>query len=370
MIARVRLRVRLNDPPEAAPKPKPKQIWTPLRLNRNLMNYPLARSARTRPLWHEDKDVLWCTLPGESRIELSAPAAAPVRRLPTGFDMNVLFWLLAAVQQSQNERIRFASVAAFLREQHLRADNDNRARVLNSLELWAALTIRHLHWYERAAHVERNFSPPVRHVDFKGRSITVTLDQEWVRLANEKQYYEPIPLPLPQEAAAQNFVLLALTATLKGVEGEGQVRGGVRITYERRRRLFCRKIGLRNERQKLEHIAGLVASWFEARGGSLVFVEGINKSGYIVFVFTSPAVPRRKSGDRNPTVQRLKRQNPTVQAFIGPNPTVEGLILRKRRVPKARLELLRLLGEETSEGDSSTPVGRLRGPGWDWGSRC
>ena len=67
--------------------------YIPLRLNRNFMNYPLARDARTIAVWRKDDEGDWYTLcPGEDRIGFWLPkdTVAGARRLPTGFDMNVL----------------------------------------------------------------------------------------------------------------------------------------------------------------------------------------------------------------------------------------------------------------------------------------
>jgi hypothetical protein len=327
--------VELTPPPKATPKPKP--VWTPLRLNRNLMNYPLARSARTRPLWHEDKEHggSWCRLPGEDRIELSVPAGAPVRRLPTGFDVNVLFRLLAGVQEGKRDHIKFASLAALLRGLHLTAHSENCARVLNSLELWAALTICYSNWYERGERGERNFPPPVRGVDFKGQSITVTLDGEWVKLATEKQYFAAVPLPLPQDSSAQNFALMTLTSMPTRV---GQNREHLNGSDPIARRTFCRKIGLRNARAKLEGISAIVDRWFAARGGRAWLMEGGQgsniKSGQVAFAFTPPAVPRVKK----PTVKGSRSgPKPTVEGSrSGPKPTVEGSVYKKEKESKAK----------------------------------
>lgn len=294
-------------------------VWTQLRLNRNFMNYPLARSARTQPRWREDKDVLWCTLPGENRIELSVPADWPGRRLPTGFDLNVLFRLLAAVQQSEKDHIEFASVAALLRDMHLTAHSKNCARVLNSFELWGRLAIFHSHWYQPSGpHVERNFPAPIWLIDFRGQGITITLNRDWVRLANDKQYFAAVPLPLPQESSAQNLALLALTSTPTRV---GRDREHLNFSEPIKRRTLCRKIGLRHEVQKLETITTVVEEWFAARGGRAWLIEGGGstniKAGQVRFAFTPPAVPRKKPDTRRGKV----RQNPTLE---GANPTLEG----------------------------------------------
>jgi hypothetical protein len=296
MIERFRPRAAL---PEIEPEPAPKEakkVWTRLRLNRNFLNYPLARSARTRASWRKENGVWWRDLPGENRIELSVPAEArtALRRCPTGFDMNVLFVLLAAVQGADDpkrfsvERVEIPSLAVVLRTLHLTAHSENRTRVLDSLELWSLLSIYYTHWYDQGEHVIRDFSPPIESVDFHGQSVNVTLNSQWVQLALAKKYYAALPFPLPHEASVQNFVLMLLTSMAKQVEEKFE------FSYSRSRRLFCRKIGLRCESGKLERIADLAEKWFAARNGSLTLLgEGYNKSGDVAFMFKPPQIPRK-----------------------------------------------------------------------------
>jgi len=90
--------------------------------------------------WNKDAQGWWCMLPGEKRIELAVTpdTAKENRRLPTGFDMNVLYRLLVAVQEARPqlvERLTFDSKAAFLRDLHLSKKNKNRRRLLDSLDL-------------------------------------------------------------------------------------------------------------------------------------------------------------------------------------------------------------------------------------------
>src|SRR5262249_46870421 len=129
-----------RDLPEPEPQPKPRSkrlVWRQLKLNKNLCNYPIARSARSQGRWRSDHHGYWCQLPGEDCIELALPSDTPreKRRIPTGFDMNVLYRLLAAVQEAAPERVlhlRFSSRAAFLRELHLTKTEKNYRRLLKS----------------------------------------------------------------------------------------------------------------------------------------------------------------------------------------------------------------------------------------------
>ena len=288
--------------PKAAETPKPEPVWTQLRLNRNLMNYPLARSARTRPEWREDGEVLFCTLPGEDRIELNLPAVAPARcrRCPTGFDMNVLFRLLSAAQESKCDRVEVASLASFLRDMHLSDDRANVERLVDAFEILHHVSIHFGCWYERGgARLAQHFPPPVRSVDLKGRcGLTVHLNREWARLACEKHYFARVRLPLPQEASAQNYALMALTSVPTRV---GKDREHLNFSEPMRRATFCRKIGLRHEVKKVEATSKLVERWFADGGGKIWVLQGGGesnriKAGHIAFAFTPPAVPRRRAG--------------------------------------------------------------------------
>jgi hypothetical protein len=281
----------------STPNSKPSRL--PLRLNRNFMNYPLARSAKTKPNWRKDKDGWWCRLPGDDRIELSLPEAhRTLRRCPTAFDMNVLFRLLAAIQEAQpqrTERVRFASVAAALRDLHLSAHSENGLRLISALELWGQMSIRLENWYEDRDHIARHLPPPIERADLSGNSIVLTLNREWVRLALSKRYYESLPLPLPSEATAQNMVLMLLTSMPNRIEGK------FRGTYSRARSWFCRKIGLRNETTKLARITDIASNWFAACDGCLIHFDGDNdpsntvRPGEVQFAFEMLQIPRRKT---------------------------------------------------------------------------
>ena len=62
-------------------------------VDRNLMNYPLARDPRVKASWSKSKTGRWfCDLPGDERIRLwlAHGADARLKRLPSAFDVNVL----------------------------------------------------------------------------------------------------------------------------------------------------------------------------------------------------------------------------------------------------------------------------------------
>jgi hypothetical protein len=77
-----------------------------VKINRNLMNFPLARDARAKVEWFQGKTGRWLAdLPGEGRqshrIRLIMPSGtrARMRRCPSALDMNILFQLLAEAQR-------------------------------------------------------------------------------------------------------------------------------------------------------------------------------------------------------------------------------------------------------------------------------
>ena len=306
-----------TEPEPPLPKAKPKRrptppVWRQLKLNKNLCNFPLARSARTKAKWNKDGQGWWCKLPGENRIELAVAADTPQekRRLPTDFDMNVLYRLLVAVQDAWPqwvERVTFDSKAAFLRDLHLTKNNKNRRRLLSSLDLWSNLSIHFVQWKKHPApwHVPgqsqpiaKDLAPPIRSFEFRGRKIVVTLDREWVKLAKPKGYFALAPFPLPREATAQNLALYIL-AWMFGEDVLGEV------TYRTnpiKKRTLCHKIGLRARKERLEKIVEIESKWFAQRNTfGVSMIDGDDcvdaaelRRGHVVFLLERPRVPRRK----------------------------------------------------------------------------
>jgi hypothetical protein len=317
MIERYRLPTEPDPPlPETQPKPRPKSpIWRQLKLNKNLCNYPVARSARTKAHWREDADGWWCRLPGEDRIELAVSADTPKekRRVPTGFDMSVLYRLLAAEQEAAPERVRhlrFSSRAAFLRELNLTKTEKNYRRLLRSFELWSRLSIHFVQCRERnlrapwrvpsskdhpeGKYITKSLLPPIRQFELPGQEIVVHLHEDWIDLAKSEQYFAQVPFPLPHEATVQNLALWHL-AWLTSEK--------LQSTELFKWRTVCRKIGLRPEKKKFKQIFERVSEWFKLRDSwGLYLLDGDEcepgskiKSGEVAVTCERPTIPRRKS---------------------------------------------------------------------------
>jgi hypothetical protein len=265
------------------------------------MNYPLARSARTVPRWKlfEGK---WCArLPGEDRIRLYLPGDTPAkeRRAPTGFDMNVMFRLMAELQRPgrdpKNTTVEFPSSSALLRDLGLTCQFKNREQLKDALSLWRDLALSWEGcWYVPGPKGTAGFGkrgtslelpPPITKGDYPGQRVVITLASEWVRIARAKLYYAPLPLPLPNEVSGQNLALTVLTSATKA-----------RFS----RRGLARKIAVRGETGKLEAAAAIVARWFEKHGGEFELWFGA-KGGL---------VPRGKVAFYLPTPLKIPRWQP------------------------------------------------------------
>src|SRR5262249_12886298 len=157
----------------------------PVKINRNLMNFPLARDARTQARWFQgSKTGQWMAYqPGEGRkthrIRLIMPANARVRmrRCPSALDMNVLFQLLAEAQRKNGrKRVEFASSAVLLRRLGLPVRNRERARVDASLLYWIRTSIRWSHWYHGGQHIHLSLPPPIEDAERDGHRVIITLN--------------------------------------------------------------------------------------------------------------------------------------------------------------------------------------------------
>ena len=94
-------------------------------INRNLLNYPLARDVRIADCWTRSLiSGRWeHQLPGNSRIKFRMPADAANLRCPSAFDMNVLLVYLREARVSKERKVEFASMPALL--EALRLDDTN-----------------------------------------------------------------------------------------------------------------------------------------------------------------------------------------------------------------------------------------------------
>jgi hypothetical protein len=289
----------------------------PVKINRNFLNFPLARDTRTKVEWfQESKTGRWLAdLPGEGRethrIRLILPAKAPenMRRCPSALDMNVLFQLLAEAQRKDaTSRIELASLSDLLRRLGLEERSRERARVVSSIEYWSQLSIQWEHWYEHRGHIRRELPPPIEYADRKGNRVIITLHPDWYRLARAKGYYLWLPLPLPPQAVVQNLVLLILTQALEGgslyaepdlLKHDLYFDKIAPLTRGMERWWIARKLGMLHKQRNrvLDRAINQAAEWFSAHGGKLKVVtpsadDEDTPSRHIAFRYARPQVPR------------------------------------------------------------------------------
>jgi hypothetical protein len=204
-------------------------------INRNFMNYPLARDTRLRLLWRKDQHGWHCDLPGEDRIQLQFARDAEAR-CPSAFDVEFLFRLFGIAKKRRSSILDFASFSALLKSTGYEPTARNRRRVKRALKLWSELSLWFDQWYEptrhdfidkhgnkyrewktgrkkrfvRMGYVRSMWLPPaLRSVDIDSGCARIRIDKEW--RGHWKSYYKLVPLPLPSGAAAQNLALKLLT---------------------------------------------------------------------------------------------------------------------------------------------------------------
>jgi hypothetical protein len=271
-------------------------------VNRNLMNYPLARDARITTAWRPSqpsKKYQVCDLPGSDRVRLrlNADANPSLRRCPTGFDINVLLLLLTRARMSKEPVIHWRSRAEVLATLGISTINSReRRRLAASLEYWAAISIHFPRWYAGAKqgyHIKNLLPPPIRRITSKNGETQITLAGQWTGLIRRR--FVNVPLPLPQQAAAQNLVLWLLVAyaepsKLNPLDEEQTVNW--RQVPELRL-----SIGLLDRRvSRFSHAIQLARNWFEHHRGTL---SSVIEDGRIRFYFRRP----KKPGLRYQTVE-------------------------------------------------------------------
>ena len=261
-------------------------------VNRNLLNYPLARNSRVRASWSKSNTGRWfCDLPGDKRIRFWLAHGADVRlkRLPTEFDVNVLLLILARAQMQDDTVVTFPSRAAIFQALGLSVNRARyRKRVDAALELWSALTIR-MPWHPD----KRTMPPPIEVTCSKG-ALTVTVTQAWRDLGKkETGYFKQVPLPLPHDAATQNLVLSLLTCVSEVFDCAGEI---MLRTSPRNKMALCRKIGLTHSTSyRVFNGACLEAdTWLRKHGGELDFCWS-TKDKNVLFVIKNPKVKRSKA---------------------------------------------------------------------------
>jgi hypothetical protein len=247
-----------------------------VQINKNLMNYPLARDPHVRAKWTYSKKrkLWWCEVPGQPklRLRLSKDTPEAARRLPSGFDMNVLFLCVMVAHLRKSDSVTFASRTEVLKRLEVSVSTANMRKLDAALELWTALKIRHLKWYlNKGEYASRVLPPPITSLVRKGDAILITLHDDWLHL--QKGYLTKVPMPLPPNSAEQNMILKAAAWRVKGKNLRG-----------RRREWSVKKLG---QEIGLFHrmaysvlrkrVIPFVKDWFLARGD--IFMPGWDKGG-------------------------------------------------------------------------------------------
>jgi hypothetical protein len=282
-----------------------------VRLNRNFMVRPIARDARQQVQWRQAKsgDWVWADLPGENTIRLRFPADTPrkERRIPTGFDMNVLFYLLAQVQRTQRRDIVIPSVSGMLHGFGLYAHDKARKRVERALKLWQRLTLRYANWHERgdARGEGRRYvlPPPIVSMERQGRRMKLVIHSVWVQLALQQSYRANVALPLPFAASIQNL-WLRLTTEPCVLAKLRQGKTATRMVKWQKPLALARKIGLRQHYAlRLQAALDTLQTWLNDRGGELGW--GIPPEGYLNVDFVPPHKPRQNGGRIDQQVSQM-----------------------------------------------------------------
>jgi hypothetical protein len=277
-----------------------------LRLNRNFMNYPLARDTRQQVVWGRGKDSKrWqANLPGENNIQLWFAADTPEAevRLPSGFDMNVLFYLAYHVQITRRREVVIPSVSGLLHACGLYADDKQaRQHVARALDLWQRLTLRYDHWHEPRSGADRRvLPPPITQLEDVGRRIKVTINSTWVQLAFSKSYYGWVPVTLPFASGAQNLYLRLLTEPCHTVPSAIDLpprpgKTAERIIKWKQPLALARKIGVqRRYAVRLEAAFKALKGWLKARGGDVGW--GLPGNGTLNIGLIPASMPRTNTG--------------------------------------------------------------------------
>jgi hypothetical protein len=272
-----------------------------VRVSKNLCNYPLARDARQKQHWRRSapKGTCWyCELPGDDRIQWWLPynIDPQIRHCPTAFDINLLLRLLAHAQQHIAHKIRFGSHAEVLRLLQVPVNHRYRQHLRHALRLWRHLSLRHRHWHKVGqGAIPVKLAPPIERL-FTQHGLRLTLNRQWIRLG--KDYFSKIVLPLPNDAATQNLILL-LSCHLREqcfIAPELDPLPEVQRfdMKPQSTRIYCDKIGLQRDertRQLRRIIEGPARRYYEKQGITLLGRFRGDKVGLTFLVEPKPDTP-------------------------------------------------------------------------------
>jgi hypothetical protein len=313
-------RFRPQPDPQPAEQPKPlaqpskaksRPSIQPVRANRNFLNYPLARGIRTKANWQWDAATKhWVAhLPGNKPspahniIRLVLPQHVDQKRCPTAIDINLIYYLLSRIQNGKTGQVVLPSLTSVLPGVGLTVHTKNLDRLKDSFVYLADLSLSYSQWYVPPdQHVERVLPPLIKKKERKPNSsrITITINREWVQLAQDKTYYRKLPLPLPTNTAAQNLVQLVLT----------RPRQTFNTTKPMDMRWVTRRVGLNHSHRNprfsgVSGASGVLAraqKWFDAKNGILKLLNGGTNGippDMLAFLVRLPEPRRQKKTDTN-----------------------------------------------------------------------
>jgi hypothetical protein len=307
-------------------------------LDKNLLNFPLARDPRSRLDWLRTL-AGWQADAGDNNISFVLPFGVDQALLhaPSPFDVNVLFALLAESARVKRREISFASRSALLRHMGLRPDCRSRVRLTASLAYWTQLSLRCSRWYFPAKskakrhHGRHTLAPPIVRWQQRDGELRIALNPAW--LDKPKGYFEKVILQLPSDAAGQNLVLALMTSRphpRRGDKIELRERDEV-FDYTDRRALkgLYRKLGLshRSRAAVLDHAIDSAARYYSRNGGGLL--ANIREGG-VYFVIKLPLWTLQAERER-PRPSGESRLNKERRLRRRAERRVDGLLEARRR---------------------------------------
>lgn len=313
-------------------------------ISTNLCNFPLARDIRAKQRWKriKGKTLVHCYLPGDN-ISFVLPSSFDPRRVPEGFDTDVLFWLLSEARMRGSSIVTLPSRSKMLRDLGLGTDDANIRKVKDSLRLWACVTTKIQRWHyvgEPKARAKR-LKPPIKNLSFGKPGIQVELDSSW--LEDSDKFFRKVSMPLPTRASVQNLILV-IWGNKRWHDRTGR-NSDLEILDWRSIRSLCLTLGL-NHARRYEHLelAIMAASeWFEDRGYSLHSIKTTGSPRRKIAFLLSKIQPI------NPTLEPEQLIERPMRAMRSPRTAIEKqgkqLVLEASK-PQHR----RLIGALTEEG--------------------
>ena len=304
-------------------------------LNKNFLNFPLARDARTKVQARVGAKT------GRQFAELDQvkfifPKTCKPR-YPTGFDVNVLLLLLAEARKQKSAVIVFASNCEMLRMLGLTESSAHIKKLKAALDFWrTALVVfekyhvagkptnrrwerdaannrpRYVADYRQPRKCKKTFPPVIKMFRRMYGGVRLGIDKLWLDEMTSK-YVAKVYLPLPNNAAAQNAILALLAFSTN--------REPVRL------RRFCRKIGLNHSTRTtvLRRVLEIAQVYFNKIGLSLTTTT--DKGRLFTLLEESEFEPPKKPLERvrpitKPSIQTMIEHEPLARALLNQQPEV------------------------------------------------